>query len=439
MTIREIQNKVHFIGIGGVGMSGLAQHLHRLGYTVSGSDRTSNDRTDALSQMGVKIHIGHKEENVTDCQLVVRTSAVHDDNVEIREAKRKNIPIVLREQLLGAIFNSFDTRVAVCGTHGKTTVTAMLHEILSQAGVSHTSFIGGVYKGNNYYFGQNIIVAEACEFNRSFLNLNPTVCVCLNAEHDHPDCYADEQAVHDAFSQFMRQVDTQGCVVLPSNLSKLCNDRRCVYFDEITVDNLSTRDGKQFFDVAWEGKTYHAELGVVGAHNVFNAKAAIATALLLGVAAEKIIDALKHFHGVDRRWTEKRIDGLCSVVCDYAHHPTELACAVATAKSIAKGRVVCVFQPHTYSRTRAFFKEFATCFTQADVVAYLPIYSAREKPLNGVTSQHLTLLAQNMGINATYMPDFDTAVNWVCRTVTADDILLILGAGDVVQLAEMLR
>ena len=419
-------------------MSGLAQHLLNCGHTVSGSDRTPNDRTDALDKLGVKIRIGHKKENIGDCQLVVRTSAVHDDNEEIREAKRRNIPVVLREQLLGAIFNGFETRVAVCGTHGKTTVTAMLHEILSRAGVSHTAFIGGVYGDNNYFFGRNLVVAEACEFNRSFLNLNPTLCLCLNAEHDHPDCYADEQAVHDAFSQFMQRVGDDGYVVLPRNLASLCSNGRCVYFDEIAADNLVTKGGKQFFDVTLNGRTYPVELGVVGEHNVYNAKAAIACGLLLGVAIEQIIEALKVFHGVDRRWTEKHVDGLCKVVCDYAHHPTEIACSVATGKSVAKGRVICVFQPHTYSRTRAFFKQFVTCFEQADVVAYLPIYSAREIPLDGVTSQHLTLLAQNMGVNAVYMPNFDTTTRWIRDTVKSDDLLLILGAGDVVQLADKL-
>ena len=438
MKLQEIPKKVHFVGIGGVGMSGLAQHLLRCGYTVSGSDRLANGRTEALEKLGAVVHIGHKTQNIDGCQLLVRTSAVHDDNVEVAEAKRQNIPVILREQLLGAIFNSFNTRVAVCGTHGKTTVTAMLHEILSQAGISHTSFIGGVYDGNNYFFGSDLVIAEACEFNRSFLNLNPTVCVCLNAEHDHPDCYADEEDVHRAFSQFFQQVEEGGCVVLPRDLSKLCSNRRCVYFDEISASNLTCKEGKQFFDVVLDGKSYPVELGVVGEHNVYNAKAAMATALLLGVPFQKAAAALKHFRGVDRRWTEKHVDGLCKVVCDYAHHPTEIACAVRTAKSLAKGKVVCVFQPHTYSRTRAFFKEFATCFVQADVVAYLPIYSAREMELEGVTSQHLTLLAQNIGVNAVYMPNFDTATRWARQTATADDILLILGAGDVVQLADML-
>lgn len=420
-------------------MSGLAQHLLHLGYAVSGSDRLANDRTEALQALGVRIRIGHRAENVEGAQLVVRTSAAHDDNVEVAEAKSKKIPVILREQLLGAIFNGFKVRVAVCGTHGKTTVTAMLHEIASSAGVPHTAFIGGVYGGNNYFFGENMVIAEACEFNRSFLNLYPTICVCLNAEHDHPDCYADEAAVQSAFSQFMQQVDEDGHVVLPSCLAKLCSNRKCVYFDEIAATNVICQDGKQFFDVTLDGKTYHVELGVVGEHNVTNAKAAIATALLLNVPMEQIVAALKNFHGVDRRWTERTVTGLCKVVCDYAHHPTEIACAVKTAKSLAKGKVVCVFQPHTYSRTRAFFKQFVSCFEQADVVAYLPIYSAREMQLEGVTSQHLTLLAQNTGVNAVYMPDFDTVTRWVRQTVNKDDVLLILGAGDVVQLADMLQ
>ena len=419
-------------------MSGLAQYLLELGYTVSGSDRTPNDRTDALANLGADIHIGHRAENIKNCQLVVRTSAVHDDNVEVAQAFSRNVPVVLSEQLLGAIFNSFNRRVEVCGTHGKTTVTAMIHEIMLRAGVSHTAFIGGVYNGNNYYFGQDLVIAEACEFNRSFLNLYPTICVCLNAEHDHPDCYADEQEVQAAFAQFMQQVDVDGAVVLPRNLASLCTDRRCEYFDEIVTSNLTTKDGKQFFDITLDNKTYNVELGVVGEHNVANAKAAIATALQLGVPVEKIVAALKHFHGVDRRWSERYVDGLCTVVCDYAHHPTEIACAVATAKSLSKGKVVCVFQPHTYSRTRAFFKQFATCFTQADIVAYLPIYSAREIPLDGINSQELANCAQKLGVNAIYMPNFDTVTRWTRSVVCENDVLLILGAGDVVQLADML-
>lgn len=439
MKIQEIPHRVHFVGIGGVGMSGLAQHLHHLGYEVSGSDRAQNDRTDALAQLGVKIHIGHRAENISNAQMIVRTSAVHLDNVEVAEANRLHIPVVLREQLLGAIFNSFSTRIAVCGTHGKTTVTAMIHEILSHCNVSHTAFIGGVYHGNNYFFGDGVVVAEACEFNRSFYNLNPTVTVCLNAEHDHPDCYVDVADVQQAFAHFMLNTDVDGYVVLPYALRKLCCERKCVYFDRhFNVSNLVFNDGKACFDVELpnEGNVpFH--LGVVGAHNVNNALAALAIADILRLPFQSASKALHSFCGVERRWTEYKIHGL-NVVCDYAHHPTELACSVATAKSIAKGKVVCIFQPHTYSRTKAFFEQFANCFEGVDNVVYLPIYSAREMPIDEINSQRLARIARQKGINAQYMTDFTSVAQWVTNNLSQDDLLLILGAGDIYQLADML-
>ena len=440
MKMDEIPRHVHFVGIGGVGMSGLAQHLHNLGYEVSGSDRIESERTLALKKLGIKINIGHDAANVSRAEMVVRTSAVHTDNVEVAEALRQNTPVVLREQLLGAIFNSFNTRVAICGTHGKTTVTAMLHEILKQAGVSHTAFIGGVYQGNNYFFGNDLVVAEACEFNRSFLNLYPTVCVCLNAEYDHPDCYSDKEDVRKAFSEFMSITSENGHVVLPYSLRGLCPFRKRVYYDKsFAVSNISHNNGKPSFDVTLDDGTTHAlQLGVVGEHNVNNALAAMCVAKLLNVPFEAVKSGLSAFLGVDRRWTERQIDGLCKVVVDYAHHPTELACSVATARCITKGKVFCVFQPHTYSRTQAFFDEFATCFADADLVAYLPIYSAREKPVAGVNSYLLAERARELNVNARFLSDFNDATLWVRRTVSQNDILLILGAGDVCELAECL-
>ena len=421
-------------------MSGLAQHLHNLGYEVTGSDRIESERTSALRELGIVVHIGHSAENISNAEMVVRTSAVHTDNVEVEEALKLNTPVVLREQLLGAIFNSFHTRIAVCGTHGKTTVTAMLHEILKQANVSHTALIGGVYQGNNYFFGNDIVVAEACEFNRSFYNLYPTICVCLNAEYDHPDCYRDREDVKKAFSQFMSNTSEDGYVVLPYNLRSLCPYRKRVYYDrKFAATNIRQDNGKPIFDVTLDdGSTDTLSLGVLGEHNVNNALAVMSVAKLLNVPFEAIKEALSVFCGVDRRWTECRIDNLCRVVIDYAHHPTELACSVATAKSIAKGKVICVFQPHTYSRTKAFFDEFVTCFADADMVAYLPIYSAREKPLAGVNSYLLAERARNLGVNARFLSDFNDAQQWVHGTVSTDDILLILGAGDVCELVDLL-
>lgn len=434
MTLQDIPRRVHFVGIGGIGMSGMAQYLHKTGYCITGSDRLRNDRTDELAKLGIKIYIGHNADNIGNAELVVRTSAVHDDNVEIREAEQRKIPVILREQMLGAIFNGFNTRIAVCGTHGKTTVTAMIHEILSECGVSHSAFIGGVYHGNNYYFGRGVVVAEACEYNRSFLNLNPTICVCVNAEYDHPDCYANEQDVYDAFERFVSNTDQSGYVVLPSKLSFFNTDVKRAYYDDRLV-TVRFADGKPTFDATIGGDTINIKLNVVGAHNVNNALAAITVANILRLPANKVLRALARFDGVDRRWTERQ--GICRVVCDYAHHPTEIECSVSTARSVTDGKVVCLFQPHTYSRTQAFFDRFAECFRLADKVIYLPVYSAREQPVDGVNSARLADRAVKLGVNASYADSFEEAYKQALSSVTADDLLLILGAGDIVDIAEM--
>lgn len=437
MKLQDIPRKVHFVGVGGIGMSGMAQYLHELGYVVTGSDRLANDRTEALKNLGIKIHIGHRIENIGEAELIVRTSAVHNDNVEITQATVRKIPVILREQLLGAIFNSFDTRIAVCGTHGKTTVTAMLHEILKECGVSHTALIGGVYHGNNFYYGQDVVVAEACEFNRSFLNLNPTICVCVNAEYDHPDCYANEKEIRQAFCDFMNNTQNDGTVVLPCELKYLNVRRKRVFYDDNACEDIRLIKGKPVFSFCGSGqKRLEVKLNVCGRHNVTNASVCLSVARLLGLPINKVIGALACFDGVDRRWTES--EGICKVVRDYAHHPTEIACAVDTAASITKGKVICIFQPHTYSRTKAFWNEFVTCFNKAHKVAYLPIYSAREQPIEGIDSESLARLAVQSGLDATFVSGFDKAVRWAKETVSSDDVLLILGAGDVVELADRL-
>lgn len=435
MKTSEIPYRVHFVGIGGVGMSALAQHLHNMGHIVTGSDRTPNERTQYLQNTGITVHIGHSKDNLGSAKMVVRTSAVHSDNPEITEAIKRNTPIVLREELLGAVFNEYPVRIAVCGTHGKTTVTAMIHHVLKSVNVEHTAFIGGLYEGNNYYYGKNVAVAEACEYNRSFLNLRPTVTVCLNAEFDHPDCYKNLADVRKAFRQFTLNTDTQGVVVLHNSLSGLCKRRRCVYFGDNAFD-IQLHGGKPSFSVSQNGMTASVSLNVAGVHNVNNALAVIAAASELGIPLTQTLNALSTFGGVDRRFTVCGVFN--NIICDYAHHPTEIACSVSTAKSVTQGKVYCVFQPHTYSRTKALFSEFVTCFSQADEVAYLPVYSARELPVAGADSQSLAKKAVNQGINAVFLPDFQSAKLWAEKRVTPHDVLLILGAGDVAELAPML-
>ena len=436
MKIQDIPTRVHFVGVGGIGMSALAQYLHSKGYVVTGSDRSSNEQTVALAKMGIRVYIGHNRYNVEGAKLVVHTSAVHMDNVELVQATKLGIPIVLREELLGAVFNSFKTRIAVCGTHGKTTVTAMIHTLLQYNDVSHTAFIGGLYKGNNFYFGNDVVVAEACEYNRSFLNLKPTIIVCTNAEYDHPDCYSSVRAVRQAFRRFIENTDPNGVIILPRSLQYLARNRTCILFDQVLQGEVNLDCGKPCFTAQFNKQSQQVRLKVAGKHNAYNALAALAVGMALKIPLLNGAVALSNFDGVERRWTE--FDKGCKVVCDYAHHPTELACSVATAKELCNGKVICVFQPHTYSRTKAFFKQFALCFKQADLVAYLPVYSAREKPIRGINSQRLARRAARLGINAEYFDDFKSVVKWVKNVASPNDMVLLLGAGDVNNLAGML-
>lgn len=416
-------------------MSGLAQHLLRLGHVVSGSDRQENEQTVKLRKLGAAVTIGHCETAVCGAELVVHTSAVQQDNCELVYARAHNITTVLREELLGTIFNGFGTRIAVCGTHGKTTVTSMIHHVLERCGVTHAAFVGGEYDGENYFFGSGVIVAEACEYNRSFLHLHPSICVCLNVEHDHPDCYPTPADTEQAF----RQLFTQSEKTVISAKYKTLAKKPFVCGEDVLAKNIKiNKNGCAEFDVVCCGENVgRTALSVCGKHNVCNAIAAVAAANLLGLPMLQVLQALHTFSGVDRRWTVKQ--GICTVVCDYAHHPTEIDAALSTAKSVAKGKIICVFQPHTYSRTQAFFQRFVDCFSGADEVIYLPVYSAREKPIQHVTSYQLYKLAKLQGLNAKYCSDFTKAAQHIRRTVRPDDLVLLIGAGNVNTLSDLLK
>lgn len=431
MKMSEVPSRVHFVGVGGVGQSGLAKHLVRLGKNVSGSDLQQSQALVDLQQSGIAVSVGHFADNIGNAELVVRTSAVGNDNVEVDEARRRGISVVLREELLGAIFNQYPVRIAVCGTHGKTTVTAMISHILHKCGVEHAAFIGGYYHGQNYCFGNNVVVAEACEYNRSFLQLHPTVTVCLNCEFDHPDCYKNSAEVRSAFGMLADQ--TSLSFVCPQDLADL--SERSVVFGTggISAENIRLCCGKPTFDLFRDGKFVHCcKMNVVGDHNVNNALAALTAADIVDVPLLQATQAICSFDGVDRRWTEKQ--SFCKIAVDYAHHPTEISSAIKCAQSLSK-HTLCVFQPHTFSRTKAFFTQFAECFRGVSVV-YLPIYAAREAPQVGVTSKALTEYAKSIGVDAVYANDFNQAESIVRTRATADTIVLILGAGNVVQLVD---
>ena len=409
-------------------MSGIAQYLVDCGYHVCGSDRTQNEYTQKLQSLGVQVQ--GEGVSVANYQLVVRTSAIKQDHNQIVEAKALGIPVILREQLLGCIFDQFEQRIAICGTHGKTTATAMLHHILQKCNVMHTAFVGGNYQGGNYFGGGNIVVAEACEYNASFLHLHPTHTLCLNIEYDHPDFFDSLQDVQRAFCQLFEQSDQ---VVLPQDLQDLCT--KGISYNHFVAKNLVETPKCTLFDL-YHKQTFVArcKLPLVGIHNVTNAIAVVSLCHQMQMPLLQVCNALATFDGVDRRWT--KVPSRYNVICDYAHHPTEIATTVATAKGITRGKVICIFQPHTYSRTKAFWQQFASCFCNTTVV-YLPIYSARESAIDGVTSQNLQKFAKTMGIDAHYCTTFDQAKQFVESIATTRDVILILGAGDIVSMAKM--
>lgn len=442
MKSSKLPKRIHFVGIGGIGTSALALHLHNCGFIVSGSDRTASEVTNRLTESGIRVFIGHNRQNVVGAQAVVMTSAIPCGNQEVQYAKRCGIPVYLREQVLGKIFDEFPQRVAVCGTHGKTTVTAMISCIMSGCGFPHTAFIGGEYQGTNYVCrGSTAVVAEACEYNRSFLYLHPTVCVCLNAEYDHPDCYRDLAEVQAAFAEFFSNTEAGGTVVLPPNLQSLAEGKKLLTAGsggDFCSKNVRYAKGKPSFDLyAFGKKVCRVRMNVLGKHNVNNALFALAAAYSAGLPLLPAAHVLHSFCGVGRRWTDCGGENY-KVVCDYAHHPTEIRCSVQTAKSVARGKVICLFQPHTYSRTKALWQQFISCFSQASEVVYLPIFSAREEPIRQITSQNLCRAARRLGYNATYCADFDDAAEYVRKTANKGDVVLVLGAGDIVKIVDKL-
>ena len=423
-----LPQKIYMVGIGGVSMSGIAQHLLTMGHTIGGSDRHQSMYTKRLQELGVDVET--ESASVADYQLVVRTSAVKENHPQIVQAKRLGIPVVLREEVLGCIFDHYPTRIAICGTHGKTTVTAMVHHILQRCNVSHTAFVGGSYLGHNYFGGKGIVVAEACEYNASFLHMHPTHTLCLNIEFDHPDCYDNLQDVQRAFCMLFEQSQK---VVLPQELQKLCANG--VVLEQFCAKNLLASHKGTTFDL-YHKQTFVArcKLPLVGAHNVTNAIAAVTLCSQLQLPLLEVCHALGTFKGVDRRWTQ--VPYKCNLFCDYAHHPTEICAAINSAKSLTKGKVICLFQPHTYTRTKAFWEQFAKCFCNTTVV-YLPVFAAREKPIEGVTSQNLAQFARTLGVDAHYCHNFEQARQFVEKVATTADTVLILGAGDIVEMAKL--
>jgi len=436
----------HFIGIGGIGMSGIAEILLGLGMKVSGSDLRRGPVTDRLSRLGATVYEGHEAGHVEGATVVVTSSAVSADNPEVLEARARKIPVIQRAEMLAELMR-LKYGIAIAGMHGKTTTTSMVAAVLAAGGLDPTVVVGGRVDamGSNAKLGTTqYLVAEADESDRSFLKLSPILAVVTNLDREHMDCYRDMADVEQAFLNFMDKVPFYGAVTACVDNARLkvilprAHRRIFTYGESAEADYrlefLEPRPGghARFQVVTKAGPLGPFELNVPGRHNVLNATAAVAIAHQLEVEPEKIAEGLRQFRGVDRRFQERGIERGVRVVDDYGHHPTEIRATLAAARECKQGKIHVVFQPHRFTRTRDLLEEFATAFTDADTVTVLPIYAASEAPLPGITAE---LLAEKIqGPRVRYAPDFAAAITSATSEAREGDLILTLGAGSVSQL-----
>ncbi|MFG6357400.1 MAG: UDP-N-acetylmuramate--L-alanine ligase [Acetatifactor sp.] len=445
---------VYFVGIGGISMSGLAQILHRAGFSVSGSDWKSSPITQALEQAGIQVSYGEDAAHITeDIDCAVLTSAVHEDNLEFTAIRQKNIPYLSRAQLLGQIMKNYEIPIAVSGTHGKTTTTSMLAEILLHADTDPTLSIGGILRsiGGNIRVGNSgYFLTEACEYTNSFLSFFPRIGLILNVEEDHLDFFRDLADIRASFRRFAQLLPPDGTLVISGDIERWqdlteglsCavvtygHSRDCDYHaDEIAHDS---RGNVSFLLHSPHTRPQRVTLQVPGDHNVYNAVAAIATADLLGIEREDSLEALTDFRGTDRRFEYKGTVNGVTVIDDYAHHPTEITATLQAAQNYPHKKLWCVFQPHTYSRTKTFMNEFAQALTLADHVVLTDIYAAREKDTLGISSRDLQAVVQKSGGQCDYFPSFAEAENFLLKNCINGDLLITMGAGDVHIIGESL-
>jgi UDP-N-acetylmuramate--alanine ligase len=450
--------RVHFVGIGGIGMSGIAEVLLNLGYKVSGSDLKTSAITQRLAGMGASIFEGHRAENIAGAEVVVASSAVPPDNSEVAEAHRLHIPVIQRAEMLAELMR-LKYGIAIAGMHGKTTTTSMVAAVLAAGGLDPTVVVGGRVDamGSNARVGKSeYLVAEADESDRSFLRLAPVLAVVTNIDREHMDCYRNMRHVKQAFLEFMDRVPFYGVVVV-------CNDdgplrrlfpqirRRIVTYGTRRGSDFHIKLGKSAFASSEQGPisnfrvTYgdrdlgEFRLHVPGAHNVLNATAAIAVGIGLDIEADNIRMALENFRGVDRRFQLRGKAAGVSVIDDYGHHPTEIRATLAAARQCGFGKIHVIFQPHRYTRTRDLMDEFATAFQGADSLVVLDVYAASETPIEGITGEALALRISEHGKpSARFAGSFAEAVSAAVAAVQPGDMILTLGAGSVSQLGPMI-
>lgn len=445
---------VHFIGIGGISMSGLAEILLEEGFTISGSDAKQSALTDSLAQKGATIYIGQKASNLSiRPALVVYTAAIREDNEEFKAAVDAGIPMLSRAELLGQIMDNYEKSIAVAGTHGKTTTTSMISQILLVAKADPTISVGGILEaigGNIRVGGSEVFITEACEYTNSFLHFHPKYSIITSVEAEHLDFFKDIDDIRRSFHEFAGNTAHDGVLIINGQiaaLDQITNNLSC----SVTTYGLCENDDFYAKNITYNDHacgTYTlmhktedlgtVSLSVPGRHNVSNSLAAIALCLNLGLPLDVIKKGLLQFGGTKRRFEYKGTKNGITVIDDYAHHPTEVAATLTAARNYPHGRIICVFQPHTYSRTKAFLSDFARVLSMADIVVLADIYAAREKNTIGISSKDLLAELQKNGQESYYFPSFDDIEKFLSEKCINNDLLITMGAGDVYLIGEHL-
>ncbi len=444
--------KVHFIGIGGISMSGLAEILLKEDFTITGSDSKSSDLTQHLAELGANIFYPQAADNIaSDVAFVVYTAAIHPDNPEYKKAVDLSIPMLTRAELLGQIMDHYARSIAVAGTHGKTTTTSMISQVLLCGDEDPTISVGGILKaiGSNIHVGDSdLFITEACEYTNSYHSFFPKYSIILNVEAEHLDFFKDLDDVRASFHKFAGNTKADGAVIINGEIpdyQEICQGLPC------SVITFGLKEGLDYFakDITYnelgcasfipveKGKELpRIQLSVPGLHNVSNALSCIALCQCLLLPWEQITSGLAAFGGANRRFQYKGSFQGATVIDDYAHHPTEIRASLTAAQNYPHDRVICVFQPHTYTRTKAFLADFAEALSLADMVVLADIYAAREQDIYGVSSKDILTLLQEKGVESYYFPSFDEIENFLKEKCMNGDLLITMGAGNVVNIGE---
>ena len=449
MSDLKPKSHIHFIGIGGISMSGLAEIMLENGFLVSGSDREGSTITEKLQKNGATIYIGHNKDNISGADLVVHTAAVHEDNPEMAEALKSGVRRIDRAEFLGAVMKEYKYSIGVAGTHGKTTTTSILAHALINAEKDPTISIGGELDiiGGNIKAGKSqYFLTEACEYTNSFLKFFPNIAVITNIEEDHLDFFKGIEDIRNSFRNYALLTNPDGYVVAwgedPEIIKTLeGTDCNVIYYGlsdkfDIYASNIKYNSGFPEFDVMKKGEILcHISLNVPGKHNILNTLAAIAVCDIYNIDLEKAARGIEKFHGTHRRFEKKGTVNGADVIADYAHHPTEIRATLSTAKTFGKNKIWCVFQPHTYTRTRTLWQDFLTCFEDTDHLILTDIYAAREA-FDGVTTSE-KLAGEIKNTDAFYIKEFEDIKKYLEENVSTDDMVFVMGAGNIINLAEM--